>query len=366
MKKRANGQGGITFDTARGTYRASITDPEGRRIHRRFPTAEQAEAWLADIRSAIYKGIYVPPSGITVGEWVSQYIEVYCKPNVRFKTYIGYVQISKHLRPIAETLLHKLTAHQVQLFYSTLTVSDSYKHQVHRLLKAAVTKAAMTDVVPKNIMLAVEAPKLKAKRVEIFSKDELEKILAYLKNSRCDRRRMYPIVALALETGARMGEILGLKIADVKDGAINISASVSDVLGKPTEQPPKTEAGRRVISVAPPLEQLLRQVIAAHKFDGTPTAYLFSTASGRPLSTHNVEMSWRRILDRAGVAYKKFHTLRHTNASMLLAGSVPLLEVAHRLGHSKAAHTLNLYGHAVPGKDKEVAEIAGRIFATSS
>lgn len=185
--------------------------------------------------------------------------------------------------------------------------------------------------------------------------------MTYLKQSEHDRYRMYPIVAIALETGMRMGEILGLKIQNIRNGTLYINAGVTDVLGKPTENLPKTTAGLRQIPIAAPLEQLLKQIIEHHATKG-PDDYLFQARSGKPLSTRNIDRSWEIVLERAHVPYKKFHTLRHTNASMLLSKNVPLLEVAKRLGHSNPAHTLKLYAHAIPGKGKEIAEVASKVF----
>lgn len=360
--KRSNGEGSISYDTTRENYRASITDPNGKRIFKRFKDKEEAEKWLVSTRADIYKGTYIAPSSITLGEWLQQYIEVYCKPNVRLKTYVSYLQTAEHLAPLSKIPLNKLTSHQVQAHLNTLTnLSDSYRNKIHRLLKAALEKAMLTEIIPKNVVLPIKAPKVEKKPVEIFTQEELTAIISYLKQSRHDQYRMYPIVAIALETGMRMGEILGLKIQDLKDSTLHINAGVTDVLGKPTEERPKTVAGRRCVAIAAPLEHLLKQVIAHHATKA-PDDYLFRAHSGSPLSTRNIDRSWKIILERANVPYKKFHTLRHTNASMLLGSNVPLLEVVSRLGHSTPSHTLNLYAHAIPGKGKEIAEVASKVF----
>lgn len=361
-RKNANGEGSISYDAARKSYRASITDPNGTRVFKRFKLKEEAEQWLITTRADIYKGVYIAPTNITVGEWLLQYMEVYCKPNVRLKTYVGYKQTAAHLMPLANIPLRKLTAHQIQAHLNTLTnLSDSYRNKIYRLLNSAVQKAVVTDIIPKNVVLAVKAPSVAKKPVEIFTAEEIKAIMAYLKSSRHDKYRMYPIVAIAIETGMRMGEILGLKVQDVQGDVISINAGVTDVMGKPREEHPKTAAGRRQIPIAAPLQGLLLQLVEHHKTK-RPNDYLFCSRDGLPLSTHNIERSWKVILERANVPYKKFHTLRHTNASMLLSNYVPPLEVSARLGHSTPSHTLNLYAHAVPGKGKEIAEVASKVF----
>lgn len=105
----------------------------------------------------------------------------------------------------------------------------------------------------------------------------------------------------------------------------------------------------------------IKKVIEHHPTKNLDT-YLFCARSGNHLSTHNIERSWETVLEQANVPYKKFHALRHTNASMLLSNHIPLLEVAARLGHSIPSHTINLYAHAIPGKGKEIAEVANKVF----
>ena len=67
-----------------------------------------------------------------------------------------------------------------------------------------------------------------------------------------------------------------------------------------------------------------------------------------------MERAWERILKEAKIEHKKFHALRHTHATQLLAAGVPLLEVAKRLGHSSPAITLKLYAHAIPNYDHQI------------
>ena len=76
---------------------------------------------------------------------------------------------------------------------------------------------------------------------------------------------------------------------------------------------------------------------------------------GTPLSPRNLERAWSRIIEVAGIPYRNFHVLRHTNATDLLAKGIPIVEVARRLGHSRISHTLELYGHAIPTYDATIA-----------
>ena len=99
---------------------------------------------------------------------------------------------------------------------------------------------------------------------------------------------------------------------------------------------------------------------AAYALEG---GEIIRNAKGNPCLTTNIDKTWKRILKKAGIPYRKFHCLRHTHASMLLAAGVPILEVAKRLGHSRPSHTLNLYGHAIPGYDSQMPSLVEKVFS---
>lgn len=366
MVKKANGSGSISFESARNKYRAEITDPQGKRITKRFSDKADAERWLTIIKADIYRNTYIPPSTITIGEWIMEYLCTYCEPNVRPKTMERYIQSAKFIGPIAEAPLQKLNAYSVQKFYNELPeMSDSSKNKIHKLLKAAITKAYQLDMIPKNFMEAVIAPKVSKKEIQIFTKEEIRKILDATISSQY-YNKYYPLLYLAVTTGARLGEVLGLKYNCVKNGYIVINNSLQEILldGKHqmVDMPPKTEAGIRKITINKTLQQLLTQKAADERimsFDG----YVFHTAHGTPYNIRNLRRMWIAVQKAADVPYRNFHCLRHTHATQLLAAGVPLLEVAKRLGHSKVSHTLNLYGHAIPGYDQMIPEKIDELLA---
>ena len=173
--------------------------------------------------------------------------------------------------------------------------------------------------------------------------------------------KYYPFFLLAVTTGARLGELLGLKTKNIGKGYIFIDNSLQYVRGKLVDMPPKTNAGVRRVTIPSNVESILKAAVYADKvrsFDG----YVFHTRNGTPYSPRNMERIWKRVLVLAGIEHKNFHVLRHTHATQLLANHVPLIEVSRRLGHSKASITLDLYGHAIPGYDKQIPEKVQSIF----
>lgn len=357
-KKKANGEGSVYYEADRKQYRASIIDTAGKRISKRFKTKLEATNWLAEVKTDMLNATYVPRSDISIGKWVVEYIGIYCQ-HLRPNTTKRYMQTALHLAPVADVELQKLTALSIQKLYNKLDMSASSKIKVHKLLKAAITKAHQLDMVSKNIMLAVIPPKAEHKEVEIFTDAEIKKLLSSLKESRY-YSKYYPLVYTAISTGARLGELLGLKAMAIKDGYIIINNNLQYINNVPTDFPPKTKSGNRKITISKKLEITLKR-LALDKvisYDG----YIFHTKNGTPYRTTNINKTWRAILAEANIPYKNFHVLRHTHATQLLANGVPLLEVSKRLGHSTGSITLNLYGHAIKGYDEQIPDKVTEIF----
>lgn len=358
MAKKANGEGTISYEADRKQYRARITDTEGKRISKRFKTKLEASNWLAEIKTEMLKDTYVPRSNISIGEWAIEYINTYCN-DLRPNTTKRYLQTAKHLAPIADIELQKLTAHTVQRLYNKLEMSQSSKIKVHRLLGAILKKAYQLEMTNKNIMVAVASPKADHYEVEVFTEAEIKKLLSSLKESSY-YSKYYPLICTAIATGARMGELLGLKATSIKNEYIIINNNLQYIKNVPTDFPPKTTAGTRIVTISKRLETMLKHLSLDKviSFDG----YVFHTSLGTPYRASNISKVWKAILKEANIPYKNFHVLRHTHATQLLANGIPLTEVSKRLGHSKPSTTLNLYGHAIKGYDTQIPEKVAFIF----
>lgn len=356
-KKKANGEGGLCQEKS-GKYRASFYDTTGKRVVKRFNTKLEASNWLAQMKTEILKDTYVPQSDITVGEWAVEYIETYCQ-HLRPNTTKRYLETARHLEDIAHVELQKLTALAVQRLYNKLEMSASSKIKVHKLLKAIITKAHQIEMLNKNIMVAVVPPKAEHKEIEVFTKPEIKKLLTTLKDSE-HYSKYYPLVYTAISTGARLGEILGLKATAIKGGYIIINNNLQYINNVPTDFPPKTKSGNRKITINEDLELILKKLTLDKVvgYDG----YVFHTKNGTPYRMSNIAKIWKAILNEANIPYKNFHVLRHTHATQLLANGVPLLEVSKRLGHSTGSITLNLYGHAIKGYDEQIPDKVAAIF----
>lgn len=366
MPQNKNGSGSVYYDKSKKLYYASITTPAGRRVKKSFPTKTAAQVWVTAQVASINSKTFVEPNNITLGRWAITWLKTYKKGAVKQRTYEKYRNMLKDLAPIASIKLQELQPVQVQQLYAKMTISANSINKVHKLLKQLYTKAYILDMVPKNIMVAVAAPRFERKEIEIFSPLEIRAILdACLADYRL--KRYYPIILLGATAGMRIGEILGLRWCDVffHTSQIYIRNIIvnSDDLGLIRETP-KTKAGKRKITLPEYVMEELRKLKQnAPTIDIKQEQLCFLTKNRTPLAPNNVERRWGSIVRLSGVPYRNFHVLRHTHATELLAAGVPIVEVARRLGHSKISHTLELYGHAIPSYDNKIVDKINDIYS---
>lgn len=374
--RRRNGEGSVVWDESRQKWRATITAPDGSRPLKRFDDVTDADNWLAEMRTSIAKNTFVPRSDMTLGQWLLEWLSTYLKSrSLREKTALRYKQTAAHiLTGIGDLKLQETDAYvTIQDFLNNLTMSQSSKNKAYKMLVSTYNKAVALNILNRSPMLNVEpVPATIADNeedIEIFSYFEMRRILGKLSIPKIPGTKNintfykhYPIVLFAFTTGCRLGEILGLRwdAVDFKAKTIRVTNNLQDINGKLKNCPPKTKAGRRAIALSSELVKELEKIRDSkpHLVDG----YVFLSRSGAPFWPCNFERTWKRILAYCEVDYKKFHTLRHTYATEMLAANVPILEVTRLLGHSKASHTLNLYGHKIPGYNYELAGKLDQVF----
>lgn len=366
MPRRSNGEGSIVYEKSRNAYRVYLVAPGGRRVTKRFKVESDAIAWKIEQLNAMNKGFFVAPSAITVGEWAVEWLKTYKRPTVKQTTYEQYVYLARYLEDIAEIKMQELHPAQVQQLYQSLPhLSGNTVNKIHKLLKDMWTKAYRLEMLQKNIMDIVEPPKFEKKEIEIFSQEDIEKILESC-HQHPKLKLRYPMILLAATTGMRKGEVLGLRWCDVNlsDSEIHIRRTLQQTSIGIFLDTPKTKASIRKIRITDAATAALRELKATvANIDIKQEKLCFVTRNDTPISPRNFERLWHDLLRCSGVAYKNLHVLRHTHATELLAAGVPIVEVSRRLGHSKIGHTLELYGHAIPNYDDKIINKVERLYA---
>lgn len=356
--KRANGNGSISYNASRGTYRAFVTLPNKQhsRISKSFKTEREASEWIAITRAEILKGDYIYSNDATTGEWLLEYIRTYKANFVAQSSLERYFTTLKHLAPISHIPLHNLTPYDVQHLYATSSQSLSYSSviKMHRLLNAAIKKASALGIM-KNMMDVVEAPRAPQQdEVQILTIDQIRTLFSFLGTSRYYAKYI-PLIKCALYTGMRLGELLALPASCVTNDSIKVMQSARYVKGKGMTIGPTKGKRIRNISISNDLAALLLNTA-----DGAP--FVFHNQHGEMLITRNIERMWKSVLNGAGVSDVRFHSLRHTHATQLLANGVPVMEVSKRLGHAQPSTTLNKYGHVLKGYERTIPNKVHAIF----
>jgi integrase len=177
-------------------------------------------------------------------------------------------------------------------------------------------------------------------------------------------------------TGARRGEVCGLRWSDVDDdmaSTVTIRRSVASVAGGTVVKETKTRAARR-IAVDPETMEALAQrrnraeeLAEACRMPFKSDGFVFTSDpdGSRPLHPDTITGGFQRLRQRAGLDGVRLHDLRHLHATQLLAAGVPVRTVSGRLGHANAATTLNVYGHFLEASDRQAADVIGGLLAAS-
>jgi integrase len=238
------------------------------------------------------------------------------------------------------------------------------------VLHRALGHAAQWGLVQQNVATLVDPPKVASEEVEILTNDQVKAVLEGVKDS-----ALFPIVAIALCTGMRRGEILALRWGDVSLEAAKIQVEQSlesTGSGKNLNfKAPKTRHGRRNIALPAyligvlrahwMLQQELRLALGVGKSSGDDL--VFPTIDGAPRNPNNVTREWKRLVKARELPAVTFHSLRHTHASQLIASGLDVLTISRRLGHGSPNITLSVYGHLFENTDGQAARVIDAAFA---
>lgn len=362
-----------------------VTDPKtgGRKRKRHWftvhGTKKDAEKKLAELLNDKNKGQFVAPSKLTLGEWLDTWLKAAIKPpNKRLSTYMSYESVvRKHIKPVLGAIrLQELRSTQLKEYYSNSTLSQRTLEKHHMIIHGALKAAVLEGLVQRNVAdLVVGKPHGKKGHEDVLQNcweaDEAQKFLEAAKDLGPQTAALY---ALALDTGARKNELVGLKWQDVdlEKGEVRIVRQ----LVKPGSEPvfgPVKNGLPRTITIAPETVALLKkhkahqaEVKMANRTTYNDHGLVFAKewehrtrnkyCLGDPLPmNHTTERKFHRLIKAAGVRRITFHGLRHTSATLLLKAGVPAKVVQERLGHKKISITLDIYAHVLPGMQEDAA-----------
>lgn len=243
----------------------------------------------------------------------------------------------------------------------------------HRVLNVALEQAVRWRELTSNPCNSVDPPRVVRKEMRALSPVEAEAVMKAAAGTRLEL-----FVVLAIATGARRGELLGLRWSDI-DLATGTLSFTRTMQNDKTVGELKTARSKRTVPLPRfaigPVRKHRAQRIQDRLACGWPfneSGFVFSLlpdprAPGEPIddkpwAPDGLQTLWRRIVKDAGVGYCRIHDLRHTAASLMLARGVPITTVAKTLGHSNTAVTLSTYAHAIEGDQEIAARVMDEIF----
>ena len=324
----------------------------------------------------------VRPDKITFADFCIQYLEVK-KNTLSPQTYNFYSKvIDEELMPMFARLKMKdLRTYHIQQFVQYLAtekkrldgreggIAASTVKRYTTVLRSIVTMAYKLEYIEDDIGRSrrIEFPKEETKEVEAFTLEEVGEILKALESEPWHIRA---VIEVALFTGCRRGEIVGLKWADIdfENQRLSVKRSIYKLSdGKAREKEPKSKCSIRTISIPERLCKTLTEYrlqqnrhIAYLGDSWRNLDYVFTEEDGYVMNPHIPTKQFDHFLKRHDIRHLKFHGLRHTSATMLLANGCDIKTVSSRLGHADIT-TTNIYVHALESTDRMAAQTFDRL-----
>ena len=358
QRRRGWGEGSV-YERKDGKFVAQVSyldEASGKRRYRRATAATRrlAVAKLKELEAqAATEGAQTP---ITFENFFRAWVADVLPEQVKESTRENYLTIAKaYLFPALGRLpLERVSPAEIQRILRSIADSGRSPRTAqlaYAVLHRSLEYAVRSDQLANNPCSKVDRPRSKSREMATLSRAELDALLRAATDD-----RLGAIFVLAVSTGMRKGELLALKWSDVDlDRAeLHVRSTLrrSPDKGLVTDAP-KTRQSRRVVV----LPALATSALGAHKrrqaeeqLEAGPawhrTGHVFATEIGTPIDPRNLDRTWHRVREAAGISDSvRFHDLRHSAATFLLESGVPIEIISKLLGHSGVRVTADVYGH---------------------
>lgn len=298
---------------------------------------------------------------ITVSQYMASWLDSR-KQSMKPASFRRYADLSRqHIEPVIGRIqLAKLSQLDVQRLYSDRLeagLSPTSVQLIYCVLHRALKQAMRGGLLLRNVTELVDVPRRITPEYVTWDRGQARAFLAV-----SDRDDLAALWRLALLTGMRRGEILALRWDDIDTarGALSVKRTLSrGNAGSFDFGSPKSGKGRQ-IELSPSVTEGLHQhrVRQVEKRLAVGTSYndlglVFADALGRPLHPNTLRRCFLRLIKEAGVPMLRLHDLRHTSATLMLAGGEHPKVVSERLGHSNISITMDRYSHVTATMQRE-------------
>lgn len=341
---------------------------------------KKAEAFAATFEKECREGI-TTDSRQKFGPYCEYVIQLKEERGAKHSTISSYKDLAARITPvIGHIRLKDLRPDHLNDLYTTLARDGQNKRtggklsaksilEHHRLISAVLEQAAKESLVPFNVASRATLPKVERKEVNYFQPEQVAAIREALE---LEPLKWKTLVHMLLITGARRGEILGLKWSEV-DFDRNQIHICNNILYRSDrgiyEDTPKTATSNRYVVLPAETMQLLRQYRVwqngerlrlgeYYQYQG----FLFTQENGSPMHPDSITSWLTKFSKRHGLPHINAHAFRHTMASMLYFNGVDSVSISKRLGHAQVSTTADIYAHVIAEADQKNADILADIF----
>jgi integrase len=335
-------------------------DENGRRKRRTVygPTKACVLDQLARLRADVIVGTTVDAQHITLAAFLVRWLEDAARPAIRVATYHRYRELIRiHVVPrLGGIRISRLSPAHIQNLLTSMErsgASPRVRQLVYGILHRAFAQAVRWGIVARNMCDAVAKPRAQRSTMQVLTAEE---VLRLFEAAEGDRLRA--LYVLAVTTGLRQGELLGLQWGDVdlSSAVVRVRQALHELAGRLWLDEPKNAKARRTVD----LPALTVTALQAHReqmlAEGHVNGLVFCDTNGGPVRKSNlIRRSFKPLLAKAGLPMIRFHDLRHTAATLLLAEGVHPKIVQERLGHAQIAMTLDVYSHVLPSMGRDAA-----------
>lgn len=309
-----------------------------------------------------------------LNEWLDTWLNKYLKTTIKLRTYLKYNDIiNKHINPIlGEYELDDLNGNILQEFVlyklnngnliTNEKLADNSVITIVSLLKQALRQALFLGISNTEYTAHIKIPMAKEKEIMVFNRLEQQKLESYCLNSKPN----YIGIIICLYTGIRLGELLALTWNDIDfdNKLLKVNKTVYTITKNGKNEAyidrPKTKQSNRIIPLPKQIINLLKR-----KKKESISNYIISTKNGGIVQNRSYQKSFKSILNRCEIAYKNFHSLRHTFATRALELGMDVKTLSEILGHKNSSITLNRYSHSLLEHKFEFMNKVGKLLDTT-
>lgn len=380
-KRRGHGEGAIYQRESDGKWCASLDLGFIGGKRRRKIIYGQTRKEVAEKLKALHRdqaaGLAIVSDRQTVGQYLERWIATAVRPHRRQKTVASYEQVIElYIKPhLGKHQLSKLEPEQIQALLNTLLanggkggkpLSPRTVQYVRAILRRALNQAHKWGYVARNVAVLTDAPKVRRYEPVILSPAQSQQLLNAAAGSRLEA-----LYTVALGLGLREGEVLGLRWRDIslEQHTLRVAQTVQRIKGGLALEPPKTERSARLLPLPLFVERALMRHAERQELERRVAGeawkdydLVFPSVIGTPLDPRNLLRQFKELLVAAELPDMRFHDLRHSCATTLIAQGVHPRVVQEILGHSQISTTMNVYGHVLDATRRVAAEAMDGLF----